>query len=198
MKQSSREKLLQTAVRLFAEYGYDGVSIRRIAAESGVNSALISYHFKGKEGLYQAVIEAHIHFIAEFLESVRTRRMAPREIVRAYGRAMLCVHQASPHFVRIFYREQLNASPVLPEMIRRMIGPLFLELRGALEEGVREGSFRSDLDVEKAVLALAGCINFYFITRPVNSRFLPQDEAFAEAYLDQALDIFLSGIERRD
>ena len=198
MKQSSKEKLLQTAVRLFAEYGYDGVSIRRIAEESGVNSALISYHFKGKEGLYQAVIETHIHFIAEFLETVQTRRMTPHEIVHAYGRAMLDVHQASPHFTRIFYREQLSASPVLQGMLHTIIGPLFLELRKALQDGVREGRFRADLDVEKAVLTLAGCVNFYFITRTVNSRFLPQDEAFAEAYLKQALDIFLAGIERRD
>lgn len=197
MASNGKEKLLQTAICLFAAHGYDGVTIRRIAEESGVNSALISYYFQGKEGLYRAVIETHIHFIGEFLENARAKQLAPREVILGYGRAMLQVHQASPHFVRILCRELLNVSPFLQEVIRTKLVLLFGRLREALREGVQSGVFREALDLDKAVIALAGCVNFYFITRPVTREFLPQDDVFAEAYVAQALDIFLSGIERR-
>lgn len=58
-----------------------------------------------------------------------------------------------------------------------------------------DGAFRRNLDPKKA--ALAGCCNFYFITRPVAKRFSMQDDAVAGKYLEQALENFLSGVERR-
>lgn len=198
MGSDGKMKLLETAMRLFAADGYAAVSIRRIAEESGVNSALISYHFKGKEGLYRAVIENHVHLMTEFLKTVRAERIAPREVLRAYGRTMLRVHQASPLFSRILCRELLQASPSLQGIVEAKGKPIFQELCKALQEGVREKAFRADLDIEKTVLTLVGCINFYFVSRPISRNILEQDDAFATAYVEQALDIFLSGIERRD
>lgn len=54
---ATRQALLASATRLFARSGYDAVSSRALAAEAGVNQALISYHFGGKAGLYLAVFE---------------------------------------------------------------------------------------------------------------------------------------------
>jgi len=48
---SSRDKLISAAQRLFAARGYNGVSVRDIATEAGVNSASIGYYFGGKEKL---------------------------------------------------------------------------------------------------------------------------------------------------
>ena len=49
--ETSREKLIASAERLFADRGFDGVSVRDIAKAAGVNSALVGYYFRGKEGL---------------------------------------------------------------------------------------------------------------------------------------------------
>lgn len=54
----TRQALVQAAMRLFGERGYDGSSIRAIAAEAGTNSASIDYHFGGKDGLRRACAEA--------------------------------------------------------------------------------------------------------------------------------------------
>jgi AcrR family transcriptional regulator len=52
----AREQILQAGHRLFLAGGYRGVSLRSIAAEAGVDSALISYHFGSKRGLFAAIM----------------------------------------------------------------------------------------------------------------------------------------------
>ncbi|EGB16276.1 regulatory protein TetR [Pseudodesulfovibrio mercurii] len=54
--EETRATLLRTGARLFAQNGYNGVSMRTLAAEAGVNLATVSYHFGGKSGLYEAII----------------------------------------------------------------------------------------------------------------------------------------------
>jgi AcrR family transcriptional regulator len=55
----SREKLLVSAEQLFSELGFNGVSVRDIANNAGVNSALIGYYFGGKRGLLAEVYTRH-------------------------------------------------------------------------------------------------------------------------------------------
>jgi AcrR family transcriptional regulator len=53
--QETRGCLVEAALTCFAKFGYDATSIRLIATAAGKNSSLISYYFKGKEGLYREV-----------------------------------------------------------------------------------------------------------------------------------------------
>lgn len=54
---NKRGLLLRAANKMFARHGYGNTTLRDIAQEAGVNQALVSYHFKGKEGLYLATLE---------------------------------------------------------------------------------------------------------------------------------------------
>ena len=69
---SSREKLLKAAQSLFARHGYNGVSVRDVAAAAGVNSASIGYYFGSKEGLLAEVYR----LVAEPISAERRRRFA--------------------------------------------------------------------------------------------------------------------------
>jgi AcrR family transcriptional regulator len=50
-----QERLLDAAESLFAEHGYNGVSLRTITARAGVNIGAANYYFRSKEGLFRAV-----------------------------------------------------------------------------------------------------------------------------------------------
>lgn len=50
--QDTRRRLLEAALIVFAEKGFDGAGIREIAERAKANSAMVQYHFKGKEGIY--------------------------------------------------------------------------------------------------------------------------------------------------
>ncbi|MFK8138042.1 MAG: TetR/AcrR family transcriptional regulator [Bdellovibrionales bacterium] len=52
-----KEAILKSAIYLFTSKGYQKTTLKDLSAESGVNTALISYHFGGKEGLMRAVLE---------------------------------------------------------------------------------------------------------------------------------------------
>jgi AcrR family transcriptional regulator len=58
LAQDTRTRLLESAIVHFAAKGYDGTGIREIAKSANANSALVAYHFCGKEGLYLEALKA--------------------------------------------------------------------------------------------------------------------------------------------
>jgi AcrR family transcriptional regulator len=65
----AKSRLLEAAVLLFAEKGYEGVGIREIAAAAGWNSALVAYYFRGKEGIHRAALELACDQVQRLAES---------------------------------------------------------------------------------------------------------------------------------
>jgi AcrR family transcriptional regulator len=100
-EETSREKLIRSAERLFAERGYNGVSVRDISNDAKVNSALVGYHFGGKEGLLTEVYTLQ----CEPLKAERARLLAKytagrkaatlEDILDAFIRPSLTVAQKS-------------------------------------------------------------------------------------------------------
>jgi AcrR family transcriptional regulator len=95
----SKEKLLASAERLFADRGFNGVSVRDIASQAGVNSALVAYYFGNKRGLLSAVYLRH----CQPLNQERLRLL--REFSRADGGATL------EQVLEAFLRPALAVSP---------------------------------------------------------------------------------------
>lgn len=60
----TRDRLLETALGLFAERGFTKVSVRDICREAKANVAAVSYHFGDKLGLYEEVIRAALDLIS--------------------------------------------------------------------------------------------------------------------------------------
>jgi TetR/AcrR family transcriptional regulator, regulator of cefoperazone and chloramphenicol sensitivity len=57
----TRERLLSTAERLFAERGFSKVTVREICRSARANVAAVNYHFSGKQGLYDEVVRTAIN-----------------------------------------------------------------------------------------------------------------------------------------
>ncbi len=74
-----RETILEAARRAFAASGYDGSSLRAIAAAAGVDPALLLYYYDTKEGLYLAVVERPYDFVGD----LRTALAAPTSQIAA-------------------------------------------------------------------------------------------------------------------
>jgi AcrR family transcriptional regulator len=63
---STKESLVVTAERLFAQRGIDGVSVRQITSAAGVaNNSAVTYHFESKAGLVRAIFEHRVPYLTE-------------------------------------------------------------------------------------------------------------------------------------
>lgn len=112
---SVRDRILEVAERLFAEYGMTGVGLRAITQEAQVNLASIAYHFGSKDGL---------------LEALFAQRAAPIAEERLRLLALACEQKNPPELEKIldaFLRPSLTLG-VEP----RFGGPAFVKLRARL------------------------------------------------------------------
>lgn len=197
MDKDPRDKLIEVGTRLFAKKGLTAVTIRELADAAGTNSAMISYYFGGKEGLYAAVLENHLDKIRSVVKQAQLNNLDPLEKVRRYGQGVLIIHNQSPYLIRLVFSEITNPTGHF-EPIRKTIGMVALFLQQAIQEGIEAGQIRSDVDPAYATVALAGVLNFFFIARPLAEGFLPPGQNHDMVFNRQAMDIFLHGIALQD
>ncbi|MBP2634436.1 MAG: Bacterial regulatory protein, tetR family [Firmicutes bacterium] len=196
MEKDTRDKLIDAGEKLFAERGLSGASIRELAKEAGANSALISYHFGGKEGLYSAIIEKQFSPISLLLDSVGLIKASPSEKIIRYAQGVAIVHSKAPFLTKFLMREMLNQpSPFFEPFIQKYIRRVYGFLTATLQDGMDCGEFRRDMDINAAALALAGMMNFYFIARPIARQFVPDSAEQGEFFVGQAVEIFLNGVK---
>ncbi len=199
MEKDTETKLIETAISLFAQKGFAGVSIRELAREANVNSALISYHFGGKEGLYKAVMEEQFSPIAQVLKQFANMvQLSPRERLHAYAKNIVIIHRERPFLAQCFHIELANPSACCESVIKKYVSQMFQFIHKTLAEGVENGDFKADLQIEYATISLAGIMNFFFITKPIFQEFQEFSAQLDEEYATQAIDIFLNGIIRRE
>ena len=102
---TKRDRILDAAEALFAERGYDGVTLRQIASEARVDVALASYHFGKKLDLFNAVFERR----ADALN--RSRLDALRRVQQVNAPTGPTVEQIIEAFLRPLELTQENADP---------------------------------------------------------------------------------------
>ncbi|MEE1931088.1 TetR family transcriptional regulator [Streptomyces sp. TRM 70351] len=120
----SRQAILQAAQARFAEYGYEGASIRGIAQDAGVDAALIHHFFLSKEGLFAASIHDALHpeAVVEAVLSVKSVRGTGERLLRTFlglweaeqtGRQMRSIlrsavsHEAAARMLREFITQEV-------------------------------------------------------------------------------------------
>lgn len=198
MEKDARTKLMETATQLFAQKGFNAVSIRELARTAQVNSALISYYFGSKEGLYQEVLEEQFILIAKMLKVFEDMPpTSPTERITMYAKNIAVIHQQRPFLTRFIISEIINSTPCYEAVIKKYISRIFHFLHTTFEEGICKGEFKSDLNRDFATVSLAGIMNFFFIGKPIFLEFTSSSEKMGEEYTSQALDTFLNGILRR-
>ena len=62
--------IIDAAVELFAEKGFEGTSIRDIATKANVNLAMINYYFGSKEKLFECMVEQKAAYTKDILEEI--------------------------------------------------------------------------------------------------------------------------------
>jgi TetR/AcrR family transcriptional regulator len=159
--QATRRALVAAATRLFAERGFDAVPIGTVAAEAGVNKALISYHFGGKRGLYRAILTAAFADVVEGLKAVEAKGGDPRRALSGMLATFARVRGARPEFPALFLRELLSHG--IEPAVLPYLGEILGVTRRLAERGMRDGVFRR-VDPVAMHLALVGSLVYFLAT----------------------------------
>lgn len=199
MEKDTQTKLIEAATPLFANKGLAGVSIRELAEAAGVNIAAVSYYFKGKDGLYVAVLEEQFAPIAQALELIDTAPyIPPVERLTLYARHIVAIHRQRPYLIRFLHTELTNPTLCFETVVKKYLSRIYQFLYKSLQEGVAAGQFQAGLNPGYAAMSLAGIMNFYFIAKPLAKEMLPLAEKADEEYTTQAFRIFLDGIRGKE
>lgn len=191
-------KLIAAALPLFAMKGYVAVTVRELADAANVNSALISYYFGGKENLYVAVLESQVAFIGRVVDRLIAAKLSPIASIKLYAEEIVAVHQQCPYLFRLLSGELVNPTECLERVVKKQIARVFVFFRQTFQEGVAIGDFRSDLDIEYAIVSLASILNFYFMVRPLTQQMLRPSNDQDDQYVAQAVTIYLNGVIKHD
>lgn len=194
----SSERILATAERLFAEHGYDAVSISAIAEAAGVSKANVFHHFTSKNALYLAVLRHSCRDAARHLDDLDSDApLAARfgQFVAAHLASILDHQQVT----RLGLRELLSHDPRQgQELAEQVYGEKFARFVEILRAGQLSGELRLDIDPAVVATMLAGANLFFFQAREVLRHF----PAFTvsdrpQHYSAMVADILLHGIRPR-
>jgi AcrR family transcriptional regulator len=118
---NTRARLLDAAIRLFAEAGYKRVTVRAICRAAHANVAAVNYHFGDKLGLYREVTEQAIALMQETtdLAVAAAAGGTPEEQLRAY----VAVVTEREWVHRFIAREMIDPTPVLATLVDRGMRP---------------------------------------------------------------------------
>jgi len=140
-----RGKLICAAKKLFVQYDYDKVSIRAIASEAGVDSALIRYYFQSKLGLFTAMVqETAAPVLKQLHKKPKTLDAnSPSEVMATYYQVM----SRNPDFPKLVYRvaslPESNHNQALKKIFAEIFRPQKINLFSAIAE---QGHLRDDVD----------------------------------------------------
>lgn len=98
---SNKENILQCALELFGEQGYDRTPTSRIAKQAGVSEGLIFRHFGSKEGLLAAIIQQGLAHIADTMQAYATPSVDPRGAILQHIEHALTALRAQEKFWRL-------------------------------------------------------------------------------------------------
>ena len=148
-----RQSLVQAAMHLIAEGGFERLRTRDIAARAGVNIATLHYYFARKEDLIQGVVEYLLRqFMMAYLPSSPFDMRTPLEQIRGEFAEMQYLLQEKPEMFVVL--NELMLRSLHEPTIREAIGWLDTGWHGYLtqviRDGIEQGQFRAELDPASA------------------------------------------------
>ena len=192
-------QIIETAEALFADRGYDGISVRDIADEAGVNVAMISYYFGSKEKLMEAIFELRLGTMQMRVETlIKDDSMTPLQKMNLLIDEHIDRVMHKQCFHKVMYTVQLtNKNPAILKAANA------LKLRSAklvselIKEGQKKGAFKKKVDVILMLNTMVGTVSSTMMSLPYYKEFnnqadMPQEDF--EAIVKRRLSIHIKSL----
>jgi AcrR family transcriptional regulator len=158
-------KLLIAASDLMTEKNSVDISLSDIAQKSGINAALVKYHFGNKEGLLLALLARDARAEIVNLEFLVDQPISPTEKMRLHIAGIINAYYRFPYMNRLIHFLLNDSVPETSrEVVNFFVKPLLDLQRHILEEGAAAGEFRK-VDPVLFYIGLVGACDHLFYRR---------------------------------
>jgi AcrR family transcriptional regulator len=187
----TQARILDAALTVFAERGFDGARTRDIADRAGANLGLLTYYFGDKETLWRAAVDRAFERLRAELADVLAphpdddERAALAELVRRFVGFV----SRSPEFMQLMNDEGKRDGPRMRWLADRFVKPVYEVLRARIERAQAEG-FLAGVPPAHLHYLVLGAAGLAFSQAAECTRVTgadPRDPAFAEAHAEAIL-----------
>ena len=159
---STEQKIKKAAVREFALYGFEGARVDRIAQKAKINKAMIYYHYRGKENLYETVLSDVLSTILLRVTEKMSDDKSPNEqlelIINEYIDFIQTVDQ---DFIKMMLRELSSGGKYFKKlMLPGVILPMMKIVQEIISSGMKRGIFK-EINPQYTFLLAIGSIMFF-------------------------------------
>lgn len=180
---STEEKIIRGALAEFAEHGYEGARIDRIAKRAGVNKAMIYYHHKGKEKLYEKIIRDTAEGIYAFMnEKIKSDERSIDGLERMMFHFMDYFNGIDLDFMRIIMREISAGGKYLRKIFLPYTLMPFMEIFTAYIGDLKKRKMIREIDPMYTFFQIAGGIIYFNMLRIMLDGTVLYPAVFGENY----------------
>jgi len=152
------EKLRNAALELFARSGYAAVSMREIAAETGVQAGAIYNHFPTKQDLLNELLQVHMETLLNAWSEAEKPDLTPPQALEHFVRFHIRYHLAKSREVFISYMELRNLEAANFSAIEGLRRRYESVPRAILDRGAADGTFNI-VDPQVTTMAIIAMLN---------------------------------------
>jgi TetR/AcrR family transcriptional regulator len=197
----TRRRLLQSAIKLFAKQGFHAVSVDEIVALAKVNKRMVYHYFGSKDALFEAaLVEVYGRIESVEFHAVESGQ-SPREKLSRLLESYFAFLDEEPEFTRLLQWENLEKGRHLTKENHLLTkNPFFAQFQAIVQDGIKAGDFRPNLDVPHLLIHFIGLCFIYHSNRFSLSQSLEIDLGAPEVKqqgLKQVLALVFEGIAKR-
>jgi len=149
-----RTRILDAAIRVFAEHGYHGSRIADIAADAGVAHGLLYHYFASKEDVLKTIFVENWGQLLKRFKAVEETDEPADEKLAGIAKILLRTWRNDPALVTVMVREVARSQHIQGQVVE--VGEAFAIIQRVIEEGQAAGSLRSDVDARVASWVIYG------------------------------------------
>ncbi|BDG60492.1 TetR/AcrR family transcriptional regulator [Caldinitratiruptor microaerophilus] len=160
--ESLRNQIVSAALQLFLEKGYHSTSLQDIITAANCSKGGFYHHFASKDDLLYLIHETFITYELERGEAVRSQPGPAAERLRQVIVDLVeSIALYRPH-VTVFFEERRSLSSEKFALVKQKRDRYEALVRELVEEGMRSGEFRQDLDPRIVTFAIFGMCNWTY------------------------------------
>ena len=197
---STKDRLIAAAREIMTERNAVEFSLQDVAARSGLNSALVKYHFGNKDGLLLAILERDAETSLKQVEKLLAREMPAKQKLSLHMAGIIETYFRKPYMNRLVHMLVHERGDEAAQQVSRFfVEPLARFQRQILEEGVKSGEFK-EVDPGFFYHAVGSACDALFRWHPESRRIwgvATINDAQRRRYADFVVDLVLNGLVRR-